>query len=244
MKINQDKLQSKSAKSAKAKSEKDFDSLLDNRSQSYEVPNSRIGEKLDWAGGPGANKSGFAKMRYAGKMDSLRNTNSGKLNSLASASTNFSGGPLPRKMEPYKPLIQKYANIYNVDPHLIAGVMKQESGGNARARSHCGAMGLMQLMPSTAKHLGVQNPYNPEESIAGGTKYLRQMLDKFGGDTELALAAYNAGPGAVVKYGNQVPPYRETQNYVKAISNHIDGFRRAGDFASRTRRGGSDETPV
>ena len=113
-------------------------------------------------------------------------------------------------------LILKYANENNLDADFVKAVVKQESGFNPNATSKCGAMGLMQLMPQTARALGVVDAYNPEQNIQGGVKYLKSMMTRFGNDPKLALAAYNAGPGAVQKYGD-VPPYRETQNYVKNI---------------------------
>ncbi len=107
---------------------------------------------------------------------------------------------------------------YNIDPLLIYSQMHQESSFKLKALSYKGARGLMQLMPATAVRLGVTDIYNPKQNIEGGIKYMRWLLDKFGGDVSLALAGYNAGEGAVMKYGNQIPPYRETQEYVRRIS--------------------------
>jgi len=110
------------------------------------------------------------------------------------------------------------ARRYNIDPLLIYSQMHQESSFKLKATSYKGASGLMQLMPATARRFGVTNIYDPKQNIEGGVKYMRWLLDTFGGDVVLALAGYNAGEGAVWKYGNQVPPYRETQEYVRRIT--------------------------
>jgi soluble lytic murein transglycosylase-like protein len=112
--------------------------------------------------------------------------------------------------------IQIAATRFGVDRNLVDAVAWQESRYNPRALSTAGAMGVMQLMPGTARQLGVHNPHDVEQNVAGGTAYLRQQLERFGNNVPLALAAYNAGPGAVIKYGG-IPPYRETQNYVRQI---------------------------
>lgn len=107
---------------------------------------------------------------------------------------------------------------YGIDPLLIYSQMHQESSFKLKATSNKGASGLMQLMPATARRLGVTNIYDPKQNIEGGIKYMRMLLDMFGGDVNLALAGYNAGEGAVMKYGNTIPPYTETREYVRRIS--------------------------
>jgi soluble lytic murein transglycosylase-like protein len=121
-------------------------------------------------------------------------------------------------------LVQQNASTWQVDPSLIKAVIANESGFNAGATSKVGAQGLMQLMPETAASLGVRDPYDPVQNVAGGTRYLRSLLDRFGGDSKLAVAAYNAGPEAVEKYGG-IPPYAETQNYVQNVLASADRYR-------------------
>jgi soluble lytic murein transglycosylase-like protein len=125
---------------------------------------------------------------------------------------------------PYGAEITASAERNALDPALLAGLIKQESGFKPDARSSAGAQGLTQLMPGTAAGLGVTDPLDPAQAIDGGAKYLKQQLDRFGGDTARALAAYNAGPGAVQRFGG-VPPYAETQNYVRAVQANAASFR-------------------
>ncbi len=145
------------------------------------------------------------------------------------SATRATGGKGPDDLSGYKSdkydeLIREMAKKYGVPARLIKAVMQQESGFNPNAASQAQppAVGLMQLMPGTAAHLGVTNRSDPRQSIEGGTKYLAQMLDAQGGDVKLALAAYNAGPGNVQKYGG-IPPFAETQKYVKNVMGTYNG---------------------
>jgi hypothetical protein len=117
----------------------------------------------------------------------------------------------------YADIIREHAGRHGLSPDLVTAVIQVESAFNPRALSPKGAMGLMQLMPSTATEYGVMHPFDPDENIGAGVAYLRRLMDRYDGRVELALAAYNAGPGAVDKYGETVPPYQETRNYVRKI---------------------------
>ena len=131
---------------------------------------------------------------------------------------------------------------YNIDPLLIYAQMHQESAFKLKATSYKGARGLMQLMPATAIRFGVTDIYNPKQNIEAGIKYMRWLLNKFGGDMALALAGYNAGEGAVMKYGNQIPPYRETQEYVRRISSRYNAITNPN--LAKTVRKVSDQQAV
>ncbi len=127
----------------------------------------------------------------------------------------------------YDGMIREASGKYNVDESLIRAVIKQESAFNPRAESHCGAMGLMQLMPETAAEMGVTDGFDPYQNIMGGTKYLKQMLETFNGNMTKAIAAYNAGPGAVMQSGG-IPPYPETQNYVSVVLDNYQRYKQQG----------------
>jgi soluble lytic murein transglycosylase-like protein len=130
----------------------------------------------------------------------------------------------------YDDVIFEHSQLHGVRTDLIRAVVQVESAFNPLARSPKGAMGLMQLMPATARQYGVTNPFNPVENIRAGVAYLKELLNRYQNNEELALAAYNAGPGAVDKYRQSVPPYRETRNYVAQIN------KMAGDRPIEMRR--------
>ena len=131
-------------------------------------------------------------------------------------------GPVPPAQ--IDALVEQNAATWQVDPALIKAVIANESGFDAHATSPAGAQGLMQLMPETAAAMGVRDPYDAAQNVAGGTRYLRAMLDRFKGDPKLAIAAYNAGPGAVEQHGG-IPPYAETQSYVGNVLGSFARYR-------------------
>ena len=169
-----------------------------------------------------AEKTTFADMLKAsrGGISAFRLQNDKKTTPAASvsktsATNSISLGENPSRVQLLN-MISKISKKYGVDEKLVQAVIKQESGFNPKAVSHCGAQGLMQLMPATAKGLGVKDPLNPVQNVDGGVRHLKGLLARYNGNLILALAAYNAGGGKVDKYGG-VPPFKETQNYVRSI---------------------------
>mgnify|MGYP001827605963 CR=1 FL=1 len=167
-----------------------------------------------FAGHPALGESKVSAMKPAAPSRPIKND----LSQLRSAGLRS----LPKQVgvneqQKIKNSILKAARKYDLPVNLITGVIRAESNFQVKAVSHAGAQGLMQLMPGTARELGVKNPFSIEENIDGGARYLRKMLDSFGGNLKLALAAYNAGPEAVIRYGGKVPPFQETQQYVDRV---------------------------
>ena len=169
-----------------------------------------------------AEKTTFADMLKAsrGGISEFRLQNDKKTTPAASvsktsATNSISLGENPSRVQLLN-MISKISKKYGVDEKLVQAVIKQESGFNPKAVSHCGAQGLMQLMPATAKGLGVKDTLNPVQNVDGGVRHLKGLLARYNGNLILALAAYNAGGGNVDKYGG-VPPFKETQNYVRSI---------------------------
>jgi soluble lytic murein transglycosylase-like protein len=139
-----------------------------------------------------------------------------------------------RQLRPYESTIRAASRVFGIDANLLRAVILHESSGNPKAVSSRGAKGLMQLMDATAAELGVSNPFDPVQNIFGGARLLTNLLKVFDGDLELALASYNAGEGAVRRYGG-IPPYKETQEYVRKVSSTLQKLSNNGDTASITK---------
>ena len=166
-----------------------------------------VARKMAYGGG-----IGLAELLYKGldRYYSAPNIRLADTDSLGSEEPAF------QRIQEFHDIIINTSRSHDIDPALVYAVISRESSGNPQLVSSKGAKGLMQLMDGTARELGVSNSFDPEENISGGTRYLKQMLNRFDGDLRLALAAYNAGPGAVEKYGG-VPPFQETINYVDRV---------------------------
>lgn len=136
----------------------------------------------------------------------------------------------------YEAIIKMMASRYNVEPALIKAVIKAESNFDPSAISRRGAIGLMQLMPTTATDLKVSDPYNPHQNIEGGTKYLKYLKTLFNNDLKLTIAAYNAGENAVIRHGNRVPPFKETRDYVKRVTTYLASYRKDASPANKVAR--------
>lgn len=157
--------------------------------------------------------------------EQLMSTYQGAPVSGSSSASGPSKAPYQGSEKDFEGIIKDASKTHGVDEDLIRAVIKQESGFNPNAESYCGAMGMMQLMPETAKDLGVRNAWDARDNVMGGVKYLKSLLDRFDGNITKALAGYNAGPGAVEKHGG-VPPYAETQNYVKNILGMYEEYKK------------------
>lgn len=129
----------------------------------------------------------------------------------------------------YDSIIMQHATMHGIDPLLVKAVMKTESNFNPKAVSHKGARGLMQLMPDTARLVNVGDPFDPEDNIKGGTRYLKYLDDIFAGNLELILAAYNAGPGKVIEYNMSVPPYEETRAYIQKVKSYYNKLKKPNE---------------
>lgn len=191
---------------------------------SFDATIERVDQLLSFVGDldPAATSTTTAQSASTATTPATR-TAASSATSFSSALTKAQGAAVPSEVAPYESMIERSAAKWGVDPALIKAVIQHESGGNANATSSAGAMGLMQLMPATAKALGVTNAYDPAQSIDAGTHYLSTQLQRFG-NVKLAIAAYDAGGAAVARYGG-IPPYAETQASVPAIYALYQSYR-------------------
>ncbi len=174
--------------------------------------------------------------KYVDKDGKVTYTDRKKHSAYLKLEKTWKGWVVPDKLANYRknfaankrnasPIIQATARDYGIDTHIIYAVIHAESFFNPYAESHAGAAGLMQLMPATAKRYGVKDRFDPKQNIRGGTRYLKDLLKLFNNNMELALAAYNAGENAVMRNGNRIPPYKETQAYVKKVISLFDTYK-------------------
>ena len=215
-------------------SQSKFGAMLDSHLQEARTQkscdNSGLNRKTE--GRPVEDEDFMAEMEEG--FDALKNADSEyydkgvKKKTLSETFSAKNSSDLTERINKYQHLIETKAKKYGLDPEWLASLVRQESNFNPYAVSHCGAMGLGQLMPETARYLGVTDPFNAAQNLDGAAKYLREQLNQFG-SIDKALAAYNAGPGAVSKY-NGIPPFKETQNYVKAINSHHSQIASLGVF--------------
>ena len=196
--------------------QKEVDRLEKKQEQSKSLYNDGLISRVDFEKGEQALADARAKIEQVTREIAAANQPVPEL-SILSDSTASSSAVWSTGNARVDGLIRHYGQQYGVDPFLIYCTMSQESGFSSGATSPKGAMGLMQLMPGTAARYGVTNSYDMAQSIMGGTRYLKDLLAMFNGRVDLALAGYNAGEGAVMKYGRTIPPYTETRNYVKLI---------------------------
>lgn len=161
--------------------------------------------------------------------DRLQLSESGTVSVAASSQPSDQNPSSSEKTDPlFRSIIQEASDLYEVEPELIRAIIMAESSYNPKAVSKRGARGLMQLMPSTAKALGVEDSFNPEHNIHGGVRYFKQLLDRFGGDTRMALAAYNAGSRKVRQYQG-VPPFKATRYYIKRVFSYYNRYKTDSD---------------